>query len=77
MSSKIKLFIDTNVYLDFYRTKDVLPLLQPLVDESDNILITKQIVDEIYRNKAKLATNILSDDLRNLSTKYQIANSAD
>ena len=47
------LFIDTNVYLRFYDTNktEFKKLLKSLVELEGNIFITKQIVDEINRNK--------------------------
>jgi len=63
----MKIFIDTNVYLDFYRSKDVATLIHPLTELSDYIIITKQIVNEVYRNKCARAVEILNDDIK----KYQ------
>ncbi|MDB5156671.1 MAG: hypothetical protein JWR50_1378 [Mucilaginibacter sp.] len=47
------LYIDTNIYLRFYDTNQIeyKKLLKSLVELKSNIFITKQIVDEINRNK--------------------------
>lgn len=45
------LFIDTNKYLDLYRTKYGKKLLPTLGQLIDDIFITQQIVDEVFRNK--------------------------
>lgn len=63
----IKLFLDTNIYLDFYRSKAVNKLLKPLLKISDHILITNQVISEINRNKLELAISLLKDDINKLN----------
>lgn len=63
-----KIFIDSQLFLDFYRLKEVNPLLQSLVQLTDHILVTRQVVNEVYRNKAQEASKILTDD----TTKFEI-----
>jgi hypothetical protein len=58
---KMKLFIDANIYLDFYELQAVKPLIDPLVKVSDHILITHQVVSEVFRNKLKLASKKLEE----------------
>ena len=46
-------FIDANIYLSFFRTsaKDIRKLLPPLQEIKDSVFITRQIRDEVERNK--------------------------
>ncbi len=65
----IKIFIDTQIFLDFYRLKEVNPLLQSLIQITDYILVTRQVVNEVYRNKAETACEILKDDTNKIQFK--------
>ncbi len=65
----IKIFIDAQIFLDFYRLKAVIPLLQPLIQITDYILVTRQVVNEVYRNKADAACEILKDDTNKIQFK--------
>lgn len=48
----VKLLIDTNIYLDFYRSnKDSIQLLSELSKHFDKIILTDQIVQEFERNR--------------------------
>lgn len=67
----MKIFIDTNVYLDFYRIKEVNPLLKPLIELCGHILVTKQVVNEVLRNRGNLATEILNHNFE----KFQFSSS--
>ncbi|MGE8534834.1 MAG: PIN domain-containing protein [Chryseobacterium sp.] len=50
--SSIKLLIDTNIYLDFYRSnKDSIQLLSELSKHFDKIILTDQIIQEFERNR--------------------------
>lgn len=60
-----KLFLDTNIYLDFYRSKSVTKLLKPLLEVKAHILVPKQVVNEVQRNKVALSKAMLEDDLKN------------
>lgn len=53
------LFIDSNIYLRFYDSnqEEYKKLIYALVEIKDRIFITKQIVYEVYRNKAKVFRN--------------------
>src|SRR5262245_54816561 len=57
------IFIDANIYLDFYRTVSLKRLLGPLLEQKDHILVTKQIVEEVHRNKLYVASKFLNDHL--------------
>jgi hypothetical protein len=53
------LFIDTNKYLDLYRTekgKKILPLLK---EQEKYIFVTQQVVNEVQRNKITVAAEFL------------------
>lgn len=63
------IFIDANIYLEFFKSsqaelKKLLPVLESL---KDNIYVTQQIADEVSRNKVKVA----SDNLRNYVNNYK------
>lgn len=48
----MKLLIDTNIYLDFYRSnKNSIQLLNELSKHFDNIILTDQIIQEFERNR--------------------------
>ncbi|MDP9079131.1 MAG: PIN-like domain-containing protein [Bacteroidota bacterium] len=53
MSISNLLFIDANIYLRFYDSKqsDFKKLMNSLIELRENIFITKQIVNEVNRNK--------------------------
>lgn len=55
----VKILIDTNVFLDFYRSKnDSINILSQILDYSENIILTEQIVNEFYRSRTKLLREI-------------------
>jgi hypothetical protein len=58
---KAMLFIDANVYLEFYRTVTTTNLLRSLSDFKDDILVTEQIVNEVERNKLKVVHRLLTE----------------
>ncbi|GAA6146026.1 PIN domain-containing protein [Thalassolituus maritimus] len=53
------LFIDANKYLDLYRTDKGRKLLGPLAEQASYIFVTKQVVDEVERNKLGVAAEFL------------------
>ena len=57
------LFIDTNIYLGFYRTVTTSKLLQSLADFKDDILVTQQVVSEVERNKLKVLYRLLLESV--------------
>jgi|JI6StandDraft_1071083.scaffolds.fasta_scaffold10921_6 predicted nucleic acid-binding protein len=51
----MKILIDTNIYLDFYRSNnDSLKILSKIQNESNSIILTNQIIDEFYRSREKV-----------------------
>lgn len=68
----IKIFIDAQIYLDFYRLKEINPLLQSLVQLAEHILVTRQVANEVYRNKAQEASKILTDDTTKFGFKIKL-----
>lgn len=55
----MKILIDTNIFHDFYRSKhESLVILDKLIENSDSIIITEQIVNEFYRNRTKLLREV-------------------
>lgn len=63
------LFIDANIYLEFFKSrqtklKKLLPVLESL---KDDIFISQQIADEVTRNKIKVS----SDSLRDYVNSYK------
>lgn len=67
MSGKI-LFIDANVYLRFYDSANnkFTSLLETIVELRNNIFVTKQIRDEVYRNKLTAAINSFDANYKSL-----------
>jgi hypothetical protein len=68
----IKISIDAQIFLDFYRLKEVNPLLQSLIQITDYILVTRQVVNEVYRNKAQVAYEVLRNDINKFPSKIQM-----
>jgi len=64
----MKLFIDANIYLDFYEIQEVSTLLKPLIEVSDHVLVTNQIVDEVFRNKLEKSNNKFVEYLHKINT---------
>jgi hypothetical protein len=60
------LFIDSNKYLDLYRTNKGKKLIGPLREQAGFIFITKQVVSEIKRNKVLVAASFLSEQFKEL-----------
>lgn len=54
-----KIFIDANIWLDFYDTKSVKPLFKALEQVKDQIFVTQQVRDEVFRNRAKKTKDFL------------------
>lgn len=55
----MKILIDTNIFLDLYRSKkESLAILDLLYDNSDTIILTEQIVNEFYRNRVKVIREV-------------------
>lgn len=63
------LFIDANIYLEFYKSKKTIKGLESLVKLKDNIIVTKQIKDEVYRNSVSVSTQVLNNHMNTLDWK--------
>lgn len=57
------LFIDANKYLDLYRTIHGKNQLDALAEQADNIFVTRQVVEEVQRNKINEAADFLKRQL--------------
>lgn len=60
------LFIDSNKYLDLYRTDQGRMLLASLREQVDYIFITEQVVNEVQRNKISVAVDFLKKKSKEL-----------
>lgn len=55
----MKLFIDANVYLDFYRSNnDAIKIFDELIKNSKFIVLTEQIIEEFFRNREVVLNEI-------------------
>ncbi|MFN5848236.1 MAG: PIN domain-containing protein, partial [Chitinophagales bacterium] len=63
------LFIDSNIYLEFYKSKNTIKGLESLVKLKDNIIVTKQIKDEVSRNSVSVSTQLLNNLINSLEWK--------
>lgn len=66
-TSNFLLVIDANKYLDLYRSDTGLKVLKYLTRVSEHIFITKQLADEVNRNKVKTISDYLSHKAKMLS----------
>ncbi|PZO58565.1 MAG: hypothetical protein DCF15_05250 [Phormidesmis priestleyi] len=64
------LFIDANKYLDLYRTDKGKKLLALLDEQADYIFITRQVVNEVQRNKILVAEGFLKQKFRDLKLPF-------
>ena len=60
------LFIDANKYLDLYRTNTGKALLGPLSDLAGHIFVTQQVVNEVQRNKVRVAIEFINSKFKDL-----------
>jgi PIN domain len=65
------LFIDSNIYLDLYRTNTGKLLLAPIQQQADHIFVTCQIVDEVNRNKVTVTAAFLKEAFKKLELRTQ------
>ena len=63
------LFIDSNKYLDLYRTDKGKKLLAPLGEQIKHIFIPKQVVGEVQRNKVQVAADFLGQKFRSIKVQ--------
>jgi len=67
------LFIDSNKYLDLYRTVTGRFQLASIREQADHILVTAQVVSEVKRNKIKVAAEFLNAHFKKLTfTTYNV-----
>jgi hypothetical protein len=69
------LFIDANKYLDLYRTMTGKKLLDPLGEQAAHIFVTQQVVEEVQRNKVRVAAEYFTRQFADL--KLQTFNVTD
>lgn len=62
------IFIDANQYLGLYGLVAGRKLLDLLEEQKENVFITTQIVDEVLRNKLRLAAEFMSEQLKKFSS---------
>ncbi len=56
----MKIIIDSNIYLDFYRSNnESIKIFDEIIKNSDHIILTDQIIQEFYRNRETILKNIL------------------
>lgn len=67
-----KLFLDANIYLDFYKKRNVASLLNPLVSQAPNVIVSKQVVDEVLRNRTNVANMLLKEDKKKLNLSISL-----
>lgn len=73
---KRKILIDTNIYLDFYRSnKDALKLFDELVSHYESIILTDQIIQEFERSREKVIKTVIQNfesesKLENFSSSF-------
>jgi hypothetical protein len=63
----VKLFLDANIYLDFYEIQAVKPLIEPLLEVREHVLVTEQVVSEVLRNKLTIANKKLEEYYKKLN----------
>ncbi len=56
-------FIDANQYLQLYRTTKGKKLLEAIKEQQEHIFITKQVVDEVQRNKLLQAAQLRAQQI--------------
>ncbi len=60
------LFIDSNQYLGLFGLVSGKKLIDLLESQKENIFVPKQVVDEVQRNKLRLANLFLSEQLKDI-----------
>jgi hypothetical protein len=63
------LFVDANQYLNLYRMVSGKNLLAALEEQREYIFVTAQVVDEVHRQKVKVAASFLAEQIRKLEPK--------
>lgn len=60
------LYIDANIYLKFYLGNKLFKVLETLIDNKENIIVTEQIADEVIRNAVTVNIANLNNTIKNL-----------
>jgi PIN like domain len=60
------IFIDSNQYLDLYRTASGKKLLAALREQKNNIFVTKQVSEEVQRRKVGIAAAFLAEQFKKI-----------
>lgn len=63
------IFLDANIYLKFYLGNQLSKVLDNIIDNKDNVLVTKQIKDEVIRNSVSSTANLLQNSLKDTNWK--------
>jgi hypothetical protein len=63
------IFIDANQYLDLYRSIEGKKLLGLLQEQRDYIFVTKQVVEEVQRNKLQVMAEFLIKQFEQLKVR--------
>lgn len=63
------LYIDANIYLKFFLGNRLFNVLQTLIDNKGQIIVTGQIRDEVLRNSVSVNINNLNNTVLNLKWK--------
>ena len=66
MSVNAVLFIDANQYLELYLIDGGKKLLPALEEQREFIFVTTQVVEEVQRNKVRVAARFLTETLKKL-----------
>jgi hypothetical protein len=61
---KALVFIDANIYLKLYKAIQGRAFLEPLGELADGIIVTRQVVDEVVRNKLSVAAAFFQEQLQ-------------
>jgi hypothetical protein len=65
-------FIDANIYLDLYRIPKEKQLLPAIKAQQEHIFITKQVADEVQRNKLRVTAEFLAVQVQKLQGSFDI-----
>ncbi len=60
------IYFDANIYLKFYLGNKLFKIVESLTENKDNIIVTDQIVNEVFRNSVSITVNNLNSTLNNL-----------
>lgn len=63
------ILIDTNKYLDFYKSEKIAKLMPQLTKLRKHVVVTRQIVDEVNRRKADVVLDAIRQNMKTESWK--------